>query len=122
MLSGGACCARRASLAAALPHAWLRLADAHTTDGASDEALRCAVEGAEAAEACGDRTSQVRCRRKGCVGVSPPPSSRWWNKACLLCESFVSSLWWNKACLLWTKCNGVCEALKGAVPSKRCVR
>ena len=65
----GACMRRRASLAAALPHVWLRLADAHTTDGSSDEALRSAAEGARAAGACGDHTSQVSCLRIGCLVV-----------------------------------------------------
>ena len=76
MLCDGACRARRASLAAALPHAWLRLADAHTTDGSSDEALRCAAEGAGAAEACGDRMSQVRSCRIGWRGVGLASAAR----------------------------------------------
>ena len=50
------------ALAAALPHLWLRLADAHTTDGNSDEGLRCAEEGARAAAACGNLHSQVCVR------------------------------------------------------------
>jgi hypothetical protein len=42
-----------------LPHLWLRLADAHTTDGNSDEGLRCTDEGAQAAAACGNHHAQV---------------------------------------------------------------
>ena len=54
--------ARSEALAAVLPHLWLRLADAHTTDGNSDEGFRCADEGARAAAACGNGHAQVHAK------------------------------------------------------------